>query len=199
MKTVTIQKNWQELIRPNKLQVATGHDPKREATVVAEPLERGFGVTLGNALRRILLSSLQGAATTPDQTQLIVADYAMGLHFIDRATKSVQTIGFAGGTTLLGIDGLLRHGDALIGVQNGVNPQRIIAITLAADGRSIASVRVLSANDPNIPEPSLGTIADDKYCVVANAQWSKFKDDGTRTAALDPVNIACIDPTAIRK
>ena len=42
---VTIQKNWQELIRPNKLQVAAGADPKREATVVAEPLERGFGVT----------------------------------------------------------------------------------------------------------------------------------------------------------
>src|SRR5262249_42325439 len=59
---VTIQKNWQELIRPNKLPVAPGADPKREATVVAEPLERGFGVTLGNALRRILLSSLQGAA-----------------------------------------------------------------------------------------------------------------------------------------
>src|SRR5579871_1388067 len=59
---VTIQKNWQELIRPSKLQVTAGHDPKREATVVAEPLERGFGVTLGNALRRVLLSSLQGAA-----------------------------------------------------------------------------------------------------------------------------------------
>ena len=61
---VTIQKNWQELIRPNKLQVAAGADAKREATMVAEPLERGFGVTLGNALRRILLSSLQGAAIT---------------------------------------------------------------------------------------------------------------------------------------
>jgi DNA-directed RNA polymerase subunit alpha len=57
-----IQKNWQELIRPNKLQVSAGADPKRMATLVAEPLERGFGVTLGNALRRILLSSLQGAA-----------------------------------------------------------------------------------------------------------------------------------------
>jgi DNA-directed RNA polymerase subunit alpha len=59
---VTIQKNWQELIRPNKLQVTAGADHKREATVIAEPLERGFGVTLGNALRRVLLSSLQGAA-----------------------------------------------------------------------------------------------------------------------------------------
>ncbi|HWT30862.1 MAG TPA: DNA-directed RNA polymerase subunit alpha, partial [Propylenella sp.] len=61
---VTIQKNWQELIRPNKLQVATGTDAARAATVVAEPLERGFGTTLGNALRRVLLSSLQGAAVT---------------------------------------------------------------------------------------------------------------------------------------
>src|ERR1700732_178723 len=60
--TVTIQKNWQELIRPNKLQVTPGSDSNRFATLVAEPLERGFGQTLGNALRRILLSSLQGAA-----------------------------------------------------------------------------------------------------------------------------------------
>ncbi|HME31020.1 MAG TPA: DNA-directed RNA polymerase subunit alpha, partial [Pseudolabrys sp.] len=57
-----IQKNWQELIRPSKLQVSVSGDAARLATVVAEPLERGFGVTLGNALRRILLSSLQGAA-----------------------------------------------------------------------------------------------------------------------------------------
>src|SRR5687767_2274674 len=61
---VTIQKNWQELIRPNKLAVSAGSDAMRVATVVAEPLERGFGLTLGNALRRVLLSSLQGAAVT---------------------------------------------------------------------------------------------------------------------------------------
>jgi DNA-directed RNA polymerase subunit alpha len=59
-----IQKNWQELIKPNKLEVTGGDDPKRFATVIAQPLERGFGLTLGNALRRILLSSLQGAAIT---------------------------------------------------------------------------------------------------------------------------------------
>ncbi len=61
---MTIQKNWQELIKPNKLEISLGDDPKRIATIVAEPLERGFGLTLGNALRRILLSSLQGAAIT---------------------------------------------------------------------------------------------------------------------------------------
>ncbi len=58
------QKNWQELIRPAKLEVQPGRDRRRVATFVAEPLERGFGTTLGNALRRILLSSLQGAAVT---------------------------------------------------------------------------------------------------------------------------------------
>jgi DNA-directed RNA polymerase subunit alpha len=59
-----IQKNWKELIKPSKLDIQPGEDPKRAATIVAEPLERGFGLTLGNALRRVLLSSLQGAAIT---------------------------------------------------------------------------------------------------------------------------------------
>ena len=59
-----LQKNWQDLIKPSKLHVEVGRQRERVATVVAEPLERGFGVTLGNALRRVLLSSLQGGAIT---------------------------------------------------------------------------------------------------------------------------------------
>jgi DNA-directed RNA polymerase subunit alpha len=64
---LVLQKNWQSLIKPEKLEVESGVEPARIATVVAEPLERGFGMTLGNALRRILLSSLQGAAVTAVQ------------------------------------------------------------------------------------------------------------------------------------
>ncbi len=59
-----IQRNWQSLIKPEKLGVETGAQRGRVATIVAEPLERGFGMTLGNAIRRILISSLQGAAVT---------------------------------------------------------------------------------------------------------------------------------------
>jgi len=59
-----LQRNWQELIKPNALDVQPGDDPQRKATLVADPLERGFGLTLGNAIRRVLLSSLQGAAVT---------------------------------------------------------------------------------------------------------------------------------------
>ncbi len=56
-----IQKNWQDLIKPSNLSVDT-IVPGFKATMVVEPLERGFGTTLGNALRRILLSSLKGGA-----------------------------------------------------------------------------------------------------------------------------------------
>ena len=56
-----IQKNWQELIRPEK-QTVDQIVPGYKATLTIEPLERGFGATLGNALRRVMLSSLQGGA-----------------------------------------------------------------------------------------------------------------------------------------
>src|SRR5215469_1772550 len=58
-------KNWQELKKPNALErKPSAGDSRRRAVFVAEPLERGFGMTLGNSLRRVLLSSLQGAAVT---------------------------------------------------------------------------------------------------------------------------------------
>jgi len=49
-----IHKNWADLIKPSQLDVKPGNDPTRQATVTAEPLERGFGLTLGNALRRVV-------------------------------------------------------------------------------------------------------------------------------------------------
>lgn len=71
-----IQKNWQALIKPSKLTVDQGDDPARVATVVADPLERGFGLTLGNAIRRILLSSLQGAAVTAIQIEGVLHEFS---------------------------------------------------------------------------------------------------------------------------
>lgn len=57
-----MHRNWRDLIRPKNLVVDRESYTDRYAKFFAEPLERGFGVTLGNALRRVLLSSLQGAA-----------------------------------------------------------------------------------------------------------------------------------------
>jgi len=71
-----IERNWQQLIRPEKPQVELGADPTRKMRLIAEPLERGFGVTLGNALRRVLLSSLQGAAVTAVQIDGVVHEFS---------------------------------------------------------------------------------------------------------------------------
>ena len=59
-----LQKNWIELIKPQKMEVDLEQNNGFTGIIIAEPLERGFGLTLGNSLRRILLSSLQGAAIT---------------------------------------------------------------------------------------------------------------------------------------
>ncbi|MDF0698885.1 DNA-directed RNA polymerase subunit alpha [Rhizobium sp. MC63] len=69
-----IQKNWQELIKPNKVEFSSSS--RTRATLVAEPLERGFGLTLGNALRRVLLSSLRGAAVTAVQIDGVLHEFS---------------------------------------------------------------------------------------------------------------------------
>ncbi len=69
-----ITKNWSELIKPNKLEVLSSSATK--AVIVAEPLERGYGLTLGNALRRVLLSSLQGAAVTAVQIDGVLHEFS---------------------------------------------------------------------------------------------------------------------------
>ncbi len=69
-------KNWQELKKPNALELKSGTDARRKATFVAEPLERGFGLTLGNSLRRVLLSSLQGAAITSIKIENVLHEFS---------------------------------------------------------------------------------------------------------------------------
>ena len=69
-------KNWQEMKKPNGLEKKVGGDSKRKATFVAEPLERGFGLTLGNSLRRVLLSSLQGAAVTSIKIENVLHEFS---------------------------------------------------------------------------------------------------------------------------
>lgn len=70
-----LQSNWSSLIQPNK-QIHVSENNPNVATFVAEPLERGFGMTLGTALRRILLSSLRGAAVTAIQIEGVLHEFS---------------------------------------------------------------------------------------------------------------------------
>ena len=85
-----IQKNWQELIKPNKIDFTS--KGKTLTTLVAEPLERGFGLTLGNALRRVLLSSLRGAAVTAVQIDGVLHEFSSIAGVRDDVTDIVLNI-----------------------------------------------------------------------------------------------------------
>ena len=65
-----------ELIKPSKMDVNVQENDGRNGRLIAEPLERGFGLTLGNAIRRVLLSSLQGAAITSVKIKGVVHEFS---------------------------------------------------------------------------------------------------------------------------
>ncbi len=74
-KTDIFDKNWKTLIKPSKLEINNNED-KSFAQVVAQPLEKGFGQTIGNSLRRILLSSIQGSAVTAIQIDGVLHEFS---------------------------------------------------------------------------------------------------------------------------
>ncbi len=75
MENTTINQNWKALIKPNKLQIENSTD-KSITTVIAEPLEKGYALTIGNSLRRILLSSIQGSAITAIQIDGVLHEFS---------------------------------------------------------------------------------------------------------------------------
>ena len=84
-------KNWTELIKPTKIDVDK-KDKQTYGSVSIEPLERGFGLTIGNALRRILLSSLQGAAVTSIQIDGVLHEFSSIPGMIEDVTEFILNI-----------------------------------------------------------------------------------------------------------
>jgi hypothetical protein len=122
--------------------------------------------------------SLQGLAFSADERFLLVADYARGLFVVDVVTKQSRLLPPPSNATTLGIDGIYRDKSRLIGVQNGINPRRIVQIELPETFDRISSFNVLVANDPTFEEPSLGTLMNGKFCFIANSQWNRIDDQG---------------------
>jgi len=75
MQNTIINDNWKNLIKPNKLNIQNSDD-KSITTVIAEPLEKGYALTIGNSLRRILLSSIQGSAITAIQIDGVLHEFS---------------------------------------------------------------------------------------------------------------------------
>ncbi len=124
------------------------------------------------------LVSPQGLAFDGDEKHLFIADYSKGLFDFDLLTNRCTKLASPVGTTLLGIDGLYLHKGNLIGVQNGVNPHRLIQIRLNGKSKVIEKVELLEANNPKFAEPTLGVFVKDQFYFVANSQWDLIDDNG---------------------
>lgn len=131
-------------------------------------------------IRHPLFRSLQGIACVPGCAQLIVADYSHGLLRVDAATLAVTRIADAAGTTSLGIDGIVWHGNGLIAVQNGIAPSRIARFVLDATREHVVRVDDLDRQPTLADEPTIGTLWRGAFVYVANSQWEKYGDDGRR-------------------
>ena len=110
-----------------------------------------------------------GLATTPDGRWLYVSDYAGFIFRVDMATKAVIRLLAPPDVALYGIDGLALHKGTLIGVQNGVEPARVVRLDLSPDGTRISAARIIDMNQPRVAEPTIGVVAGDMYYYVANS------------------------------
>ena len=120
--------------------------------------------------------SLQGLDFTTDQKRLFVADYSQGIFVVSLETKKVSSVN--ADFTLLGIDGLYAYKNSLIGIQNGVNPHRVIRLFLSKDLTRVDRFETIEANNPLFDEPTLGVLVKDDFYFVANSQWGAIDQSG---------------------
>jgi hypothetical protein len=123
------------------------------------------------------LVSPQGLALDAVDKNLYVADYNGGLFRIALAEAELQPVMVADNLSLYGIDGLYRHGNKLLAIQNGIRPNRVVSLELSDDGLSITGHKVLAMNLPEFDEPTLGVVRGSKFYFVANSHWNRFNRD----------------------
>ncbi len=123
------------------------------------------------------LRSPRGLVQSLDRRRLFVADHARGLYVYDFDSERLQRVQAPERICLYGIDGLAGDGDRLIGVQNGVQPNRVIRLSLNDARDAVETLEVLVSNDPDFDGPTQGVVRGRSFYVVANSHWSKLGDD----------------------
>jgi sugar lactone lactonase YvrE len=125
-----------------------------------------------------LLLSAQGLALSPDERRIYVADYSRGVVLVDLVARTASLLPAIDTVLALGIDGLYSHEGALIGIQNGVQPHRIVRLDLSQDGARLLRSITIERAHPSYVEPTLGTLVGRELYFMANSQWELFGDDG---------------------
>jgi hypothetical protein len=120
----------------------------------------------------------QGLDFTLDEKHMFVADYAEGIFSIDLKTKKCTNVAPAANSTLLGINGIYSYKGGLIGVQNGINPPRLVRLFLSNDLTRVDRLETIEANNPVFDEPTLGVLVKDMFYLIANSQWGSIDQKG---------------------
>jgi sugar lactone lactonase YvrE len=124
-----------------------------------------------------VFGSPQGLVLDASGGHLYVADYIGGLYRVSRDDGAIERLSVPTSISDFGIDGLYRHGNELIAIQNGIQPHRVVAMKLSEDGLAIESSEILAMNLPEFDEPTLGTVVGDNFYFVANSHWNRFDQD----------------------
>ena len=135
------------------------------------------GADTFDAIRHPLFRSLQGIAIDP-AGRIFVADYSHGLLRVDPVTGDVRRLGDAPHSTALGCDGIAWHDGAIIAIQNGVSPTRVMRFTLNAAADSVVAATVIDRNTTIADEPTLGVVVGDEFYYIANSHWEKYSETG---------------------
>ncbi len=123
------------------------------------------------------LISPNGVVVSSDGSKLVVADYPRELYSVNLASGEVREIEGPADFVLHGIDGLARSGELLVAEQNGVDPNKVLALRLDAACSRVVEARVLELGDPRMAGPTLGTLVGRSYYFIANSAWEAFSED----------------------
>jgi sugar lactone lactonase YvrE len=121
--------------------------------------------------------SPQGLVFDATGDYLYVADYIGGLFRVAVADGRHTPVRVRGAASPYGIDGLYRHNDRLVAIQNGIRPHRVVSMRLAANGLEVDDTRILAANLSAFDEPTLGAMRADGFYFVANSHWNRFDQE----------------------
>lgn len=131
------------------------------------------------------MDSPQGMVVSPDNKTLLVADYTTGFVRIDLKSGEETRIGLPPHTTLAGSDGLTLAEGVVYAVQNGISPDRIVAVKLDADWSKAVSVKVLLRGKV-LDQPTSAIVQRGSLVLVARSQWSDFIAEDGSPARHDP-------------
>lgn len=124
------------------------------------------------------LQSPQGIAIDPVRDRLYVSDYLRGIAIVDLASGRIGQLSAPATAMLDGTDGLLWDGDGLIAIQNGVQPNRIVRLSLNPNGSAVTTLTVLEQAHSAWGEPTVGQRIEGGLLYASDPQWDRFAAGG---------------------